>query len=201
MPDLRTEVLSYIKFAPSERTGLSLSEADTRAARFAAVDPELWELAEERAGANASFADKLRQAVAILQELVKAGSIPAPVPAKAKAARKAAHKAAVGTPDKLTPATMKAKASESAPADADALLAQAARLIASDTGVDFGEALSLALAENPEYSEARHKSLAARVNGAGNPGVRLAEELDTPERAALVNKIAAEILGEDSITL
>jgi hypothetical protein len=142
---LKEEVLAYTRrTAPSN--GLKLTENVSRLKRFAELPDEVYQLAEQQAGAGATFADKLRQVVAILEELVKVATTADSGATKpTKPVQQTDHGKDTGS------APTGAKASEGA--SADVLLAKAAGAIKLAEGVDFGQALGLARQRDPALAE------------------------------------------------
>lgn len=148
MPSLRDDVLAlYARRRP--RAGLSLAESRRTLDALAGLPPEFWLLAEEQAGADATFEAKLREVVKLLEELVGRLTDEEGSPGKARPGNVPVEKSAGATGKSSLP-LVGAKASEDRP-DREVLR------LAEQLGEAEGLTLSTALAEvrkrNPELNE------------------------------------------------
>lgn len=150
MTSFRDTVLNF------PRSGLSLAEASKRHDHLANLPPELFEMAEQTAGAQATFADKLRAFVVGLRDLLieaqaAEAAQPATKPAPAAKAKpttqvpvhKSAWAKAGGGRGKG------AQASETSGEE----FAAAADAIALSEGIDYGTAMLKAAENDPAMAE------------------------------------------------
>jgi hypothetical protein len=148
MTTFRDQVLNY------PREGLTLAEGKTRRDHLANLPPELFEMAEQAAGARATFTDKLRAFVVGLRDLlIEAQAAEAAQPA-AKPAPAAKPSAATAKGPGLSP-NRGAQASESMRPDVE--LANAADAIALAEGIDYGTAMLRAAENDPELAKRYHE--------------------------------------------
>jgi hypothetical protein len=157
MTTFRDQVLNY------PRAGLSLAETRTRRDHLANLPPELFEMAEQAAGAQASFADKLRAFVVALQGLLEEAQS-----AEAKPASKPAA-AAKAKPTTQVPVSQsawaeaggqhagdtRAKASEALRPDVE--FANAAAALVLSEGIDYGTAMLKAAENDPALAKRYHE--------------------------------------------